>query len=153
VLVEPLLHFSVPFASLKAVGLDWRMVVFGSAVALAPDLDVLFRFPRYLGHSAAIVGFVLLAAALLTFLVPEQKRKTAQLVVAVTAFAVTTRLLLDLFSGFTPLFWPLLNNSYAISSTVNLRISNVPAFGLDASSGSACRFRTFRHIRRTDGDG
>ena len=45
-MVEPLLHFVVPFVSLRAVGLDLRKATFDSLITLTPDLDVVFNTHR-----------------------------------------------------------------------------------------------------------
>ena len=38
-IVEPLLHFAVPFVSLRTVGVDLRKATFASLIALTPDLE------------------------------------------------------------------------------------------------------------------
>ena len=58
-LVEPLLHFVVPFVSLRAVGFDLRKAAFASLIALTPDLDVLFNSHRSPTHSLIVVGLVI----------------------------------------------------------------------------------------------
>ena len=102
-MVEPLLHFVVPFVSLRAVGVDLRKATFASLIALTPDLDVAFNSHRSPTHSAVVLGFVLV-----TFLVLTWKRKTARPLVLLAAFGVFSHLLLDLFQTSTPLFWPIL---------------------------------------------
>jgi len=103
-MVEPLLHFVVPFVSLRAVGVDLRKTTFASLIALTPDLDVVFNTHRSPTHSVVVVGLVLLA-----FLVLTWKRKTARPLVLLAAFGVFSHLLLDLFQTSTPLFWPLMS--------------------------------------------
>ena len=63
-MVEPLLHFVVPFVSLRAVGVDLRKATFASLIALTPDLDVAFNTHRSPTHSAVVLGLVLLASSL-----------------------------------------------------------------------------------------
>jgi hypothetical protein len=69
-LVKPLLHFVIPFASLRAVGTDLRKAVLPSLIALTPDLDVYFHIHGSENHSIIILaaiavplprGFVLFA--------------------------------------------------------------------------------------------
>jgi len=103
-MVEPLLHFVVPFVSLRAVGVDLHKATFASLIALTPDLDVVFNSHRSPTHSAVVLGFVLV-----TFLVLTWKRKTARPLVLLAAFGVFSHLLLDLFQTSTPLFWPLMS--------------------------------------------
>jgi len=108
-MVEPLLHFVVPFVSLRAVGVDLRKAMFASVVALTPDLDVAFNTHRSPTHSVVVLGLVLLAFLLLTW-----KRKTARPLVLLAAFGVFSHLLLDLFQTSTPLFWPLVSQSVSL---------------------------------------
>jgi hypothetical protein len=101
-MVEPLLHFVVPFVSLRAVGFDLRKATFASLISLTPDLDVLFNNHRSPTHSVIVLGL-----AMLTFLALTWKRKTARSLVLLAAFGVFSHILLDLFQTSTPLFWPL----------------------------------------------
>ena len=105
-MVEPLLHFVVPFMSLRAVGLDLRKATLASFIALTPDLDVLFNIHRSPTHSAILLSLVLFA-----FLACTWKRKTTRSLVFLAAFGIFSHLLLDFFSAPMPLFWPLLNRS------------------------------------------
>jgi len=108
-MVEPLLHFVVPFVSLRAVGVDLGKATFASFIALTPDLDVVFNSHRSPTHSAVVLGLVLLA-----FLVLTWKRKTARPLVLLAAFGVFSHLLLDLFQTSTLLFWPILRQSVSL---------------------------------------
>ena len=108
-MVEPLLHFVVPFVSLRAVGVDLRKATFASLIALTPDLDVVFNSHRSPTHSAVVLGLVLL-----TFLALTWKRKTARPLVLLAAFGVFSHLLLDLFQTSTPLFWPLMSQPISL---------------------------------------
>lgn len=108
-MVEPLLHFVVPFVSLRAVGLDLRKATFASLIALTPDLDVVFNTHRSPTHSVVVLGLVVLA-----FLAFTWKRKTARSLVLLAAFGVFSHLLLDLFQTSTPLFWPLMSQPVSL---------------------------------------
>lgn len=125
-MVEPLLHFVVPFASLRAIGLDWRRAALASAIALTPDLDVIFLVHRSLSHSAVLPAAVVLALMAFTFLIPADKRNAARMVILLGAFGVSTHLLLDLLTYYTPILWPLLNNSFFISIDLQLRMGSLP---------------------------
>jgi len=118
-MVEPLLHFAVPFASLKAIGVDLRKAVFASLVALIPDLDVLLHLHRSQSHSV----IVLLGIALPLWLV-TRKRKRLNMLVLLGTFGVLTHLIFDLFQAATPLFWPLVQESFFISTMLNLGIGS-----------------------------
>lgn len=121
-LVEPLLHFVVPFASLRAVGVDLRKATLASLIALAPDLDVFFHVHRSQSHSIIILGAIVLPLLVLT-----RNRKEARTFVLLGTFGVLTHLVLDLFQAPTPLLWPLLNESLMVSAQLNLQIGIAPA--------------------------
>jgi membrane-bound metal-dependent hydrolase YbcI (DUF457 family) len=121
-LVEPLLHFAVPFASLRAFGLDLRKVLFASLVALTPDIDVLFQVHRSQTHS-----FVLLALVTLPLLLLTWKRKSLRSLVLLGAFGVSTHIVLDLFQASTPVLWPVVNESFWITVTQYLHMGSAAA--------------------------
>ena len=121
-LVEPLLHFVVPFASLSAFRIDLRKAALASLIALAPDLDVFFRIHRSQSHSIIILG-----AIALPLLVFTRNRKEVRTFVLLGTFGVLTHLVLDLFQAPTPLLWPLLNESLMVSVQLNLQIGIAPA--------------------------
>lgn len=120
-MVEPLLHFAVPFASLRAVGVDIRKVLLASLVALTPDLDVLFQVHRSQSHS-----IVVLAVIVLPLLVLTRNRRTLRTLLLLCTFGLLMHLMLDMFQASTPLFWPLLNQSFYISTRLDLHIGSAP---------------------------
>jgi hypothetical protein len=117
--VEPLLHFVVPFVSLRAVGVDLRRAIFASFVALTPDLDVLFQVHRSQTHSLIVVGVVAVVLLVLTW-----NRKMLRSLVSLGTFGVLTHIVLDLFQTSTPVFWPLLTQSFWISATLDFHRAN-----------------------------
>jgi len=121
-MVEPLLHFAVPFASLRAFGLDLRRVLFASLIALTPDIDVLLQVHRSQTHS-----FVILALVTLPLLALTWNRKSLRWLVLLGAFGVSTHLVLDLVQSSTPVLWPLLNESIWISFTQYLHMGSATA--------------------------
>jgi len=50
-LVEPLLHFAVPFAVFTALGVKPKRAFLLSLFALLPDLDILINIHRFCSHS------------------------------------------------------------------------------------------------------
>lgn len=119
-MVESILHFAVPFVSLRAVGLDWRKTLFACLVALTPDLDVFFHVHRSQSHS-----LVVLAAVAIPLLIATHNRRTARTLVLAGAFGVLTHLVLDFFqlaldSTDTPSLWPFLSQPQWISTALNL---------------------------------
>lgn len=120
-LPEPLIHFAVPFASLRAFGVDLRMAVLVSLVAVVPDLDVLFNVHRSQTHSV-----IMLAVVALPLLVLIRNHKEARTFVLLGAFGVLTHLVLDLFQAPTPFLWPLLNQSLLVSVRLDFHIGSIP---------------------------
>ena len=125
-MVEALLHFAVPFASLRAIGLDWRKAPVASLIALTPDLDVLFHVHRSLTHSAIVLALLGLGLMAATFLIPAGKRRAARSMILLGVVGVVTHLALDLFGYYIPILWPLLNDSFWISTDLHLHIESSP---------------------------
>jgi membrane-bound metal-dependent hydrolase YbcI (DUF457 family) len=125
-MVEPLLHFAVPFASLQAAGLDWRKAAVASVIALTPDLDVLFGVHRSLSHSVIVLGDAILALIALTFLLPKNKRNAVRSVILLGAVGVATHLFLDIFDTYIPILWPLLNDSFWVSTDFHIHLGSLP---------------------------
>jgi membrane-bound metal-dependent hydrolase YbcI (DUF457 family) len=118
-MVEPLLHFAVSFASLRAFGLDLRKVLFASLIALTPDIDVLFQVHRSQTHSLVLLAFVTLPLLILTW-----NRRSVRSLVLLGAFGVSTHIILDLFQSSTPVLWPLVNESFWIPFTQYLHMGS-----------------------------
>lgn len=126
-MVELLLHFTVPFAAFSSSGMNWRRVLFLSLIALAPDLDVLFHVHRSLSHSVLV-----LAVIVLPILALARKHPTATRLTLLGAAGVLTHLALDLFQSYTPLLWPVANQSIWISTNLDVHIGSLPFFILSA---------------------
>ena len=120
-MVEPLLHFAVPFASLRAFRIDLRKAALASLIALAPDLDVFFHVHRSQSHS-----IIILAAIVIPLLFLTRNRKEAREIVLLGTFGLITHLVLDLFQSPMPLLWPLINESWMVSAQLDLRIGGAP---------------------------
>ena len=128
-MVEPLLHFAIPFVSLRAFGLGFRKVLFVSLIALTPDLDVLFQVHRSQSHSFVVLALVVLPLLMLTW-----NRKSLRSLVLLGAFGLFAHLVLDLFQTFTPALWPILSES-----------------DLDPCHGRLPRRQRTAHHRRSNG--
>jgi hypothetical protein len=118
----------VPFASLRAVGIDLRKAALASLIALAPDLDVFFHVHRSESHS-----IIILAAIVIPLLFLTRNRKEARAIVLLGTFGLITHLVLDLFQSPTPLLWPLINESLMVSANLNLQIGT--ALAVTGSTG------------------
>jgi hypothetical protein len=65
--MEPLIHFIVPFIVLTLVGVDVKKAFPISLLALLPDFDAFFLVHRSLSHSIMVVLAVAVPIALLTY--------------------------------------------------------------------------------------
>ncbi len=126
-LPEPLLHFAVPFASFSALRLNWREVLFGSIIAMTPDLDVLFHVHRSVSHSAITLALIVIPILLLSRKYPTLRRFTL-----IAGAGITTHLIMDLFTNYTPLLYPLVNQSFWISISLGVQMRSFPIFTLTA---------------------
>lgn len=70
---------------------------------------MLFNNHRSPTHSLIVLGIVMVALLALTW-----KRKTARSLVLLATYGVFSHILLDLFQTSTPLFWPLLSQSFQL---------------------------------------
>ncbi len=126
-MAEPLLHFAVPFAIFRAFGINRRQAFLLSLFALLPDIDILFQVHRSFTHS--IIFVMAIAVPLILFF----KRRGRGLFALLATIAVATHLFLDLFCGFTPILWPLLNEQIALTANFTVNFSSSPTFNLDLS--------------------
>ena len=124
-LAEPLIHFAVPFAVFTALGVKPKRALLLSLLALTPDLDVLFHVHRSVTHS--LIPLLLVAAPLLAL---TWRRKPYRNLVILAFMAVSSHLLLDL-SGYTPILYPLLQDSFRIAFSCNMHYGSFPALSFN----------------------
>lgn len=120
--MEPLIHFVVPFIALMLVGASFRKAMLVSLLALLPDLDVLLLVHRFISHSIVVV---LSAATPLLLLVYKFKPRLYSYVF-LALLALTSHLLLDVFTGCTPILWPLYSYSICIQVELFAHIGSSP---------------------------
>jgi len=99
---ELALHFAVPFA-LAAPGLGVRRATAVSLISLLPDLDVFFHVHRSPSHSVIIL---LVASLVGVGLVGRLKPRFLGLASA-GCLALLSHPLMDVFSTYTPILYPL----------------------------------------------
>ena len=97
-----LAHFASS-ALVARVRVDTRVVLLVGLVGLIPDVDALLRIHRWITHSLALVA---LFATPLVILVYWRGRRCFGLALA-TSLIYTLHLLLDVFTGPTPILYPL----------------------------------------------
>jgi len=114
---ELALHFAVPFA-LTAPVLGIRRAIAVSLISLLPDLDVFLHVHRSPSHSIILLLVVCLAAA---GLVRRLKPKYLGLV-SVGCLALLSHPIMDLFSTYTPILYPLVLESFYLDFEGRLMI-------------------------------
>ena len=103
---ELALHFAVPFA-LAAPILGVRRAIVVSLISLLPDLDVFFHIHRSPSHSVVLLLIPCLAVVALVI---QLKPKLLGLTLA-GSLALLSHPIMDVFSTFTPIFYPLMLES------------------------------------------
>jgi membrane-bound metal-dependent hydrolase YbcI (DUF457 family) len=122
--VEPLLHVWIPFAVALIVGIRWKKALLLSLIALTPDFDMIFHMHRILFHSVVVLGLIMVIVSILLW-------KTKLFHVRDICLAViflASHLVLDLFSGYSALFWPF--SEFAYGFTVRIAMSFGSPFNL-----------------------
>ena len=98
-----LIHFAIPFAAFSYFRRP-REAFVASLIALLPDIDaLLIRVHRSTTHSLVVV----LAACGISLLTIRSLRPRLLGFGLLATFALVSHLLLDLFTTYTPIFWPL----------------------------------------------
>ena len=104
------MHFSVVFA-LTAPVLGLRRAIVLSLISLVSDLDALFRVHRSVSHSAVL----LLVASFVAFGLVRKLKPTLSSMVCVGCLALLCHPVMDTFSTYTPILYPLIAESVYIS--------------------------------------
>jgi membrane-bound metal-dependent hydrolase YbcI (DUF457 family) len=118
--MEPLIHFIVPFIALTLVGVNVKKAFPISLLALLPDFDALFLIHRSLSHSIIVV----LAAAMPIVLLTYKFKPRLLNYIILASLAVASHSILDLFAGYTPILWPLSSYSLWIKTELEVHIGS-----------------------------
>ena len=118
---EPLIHFIVPFSVLVMCGICVKKSAFFASFAILPDLDVLFHVHRSFSHS---MFFILLFCAPVIIITATRHSKRVY-DAAIVTLVILSHPFMDLFTYFTPIFWPLYNNSIYIIAEMMTNMDNV----------------------------
>lgn len=106
---EVLLHFTIPFIILVPIIGTKRALIF-SLLALTPDIDALFYIHRSITHSIPFLITLTLPPMLVFYKLGGNLWKE----ILILTLAILIHPILDLFQGYTPLFYPLINESIYI---------------------------------------
>jgi hypothetical protein len=118
---EPLIHFIVPFSVLVMCGIGIKKSALFASLALLPDLDVLFHVHRSFSHS--VVFILILGAAAIAISTAKHSKWVSDTLIA--TLVILSHLFMDLFTYFTPLFWPLYSKSIFIVIELMTNMDNV----------------------------
>ncbi|MEM2533913.1 MAG: metal-dependent hydrolase [Candidatus Nezhaarchaeales archaeon] len=126
--LEPLIHFVAPFVVLALFGVKLRKALPISLLALLPDLDALFLLHRSLSHSIVIALAVMMPLLLLTYRFKPRLLGYALLAL----FTVASHMVLDLFSGYTPILWPFCDHSVRVQAWLTVHVGSSLSLALSA---------------------
>jgi membrane-bound metal-dependent hydrolase YbcI (DUF457 family) len=118
---EPLIHFIVPFSVLIMCGIRVKKSAFFASLAILPDLDVLFHIHRSFSHS---IFFILLFCAP-AIIIATVKHSNMLYAVLIATLVILSHPFMDLFTYFTPIFWPLYDYSIYIIVELMTNMNNV----------------------------
>lgn len=119
-LSEPLLHFAIPFAAFSYFRKP-REAFAASLIALLPDVDALFGVHRSMTHSLVVV---LASCGIMLVLMKAVRPKLVRFGVFAT-LGLLSHLLLDVFTTYTPILWPLVNFSLFVSVDGGVHMSEI----------------------------
>jgi membrane-bound metal-dependent hydrolase YbcI (DUF457 family) len=141
---EPLLHFIIPLFLLIMLGFNLKKSIIISSLAIIPDLDVIFHVHRSISHSIIFI----LALTIPTFLILNYLNigKKSEMMTAI--LVILSHPFMDLFTGYTPIFWPLFDKSIYIFTQLTTNMNNV----LDLNLIFKVNFDKIMFLRTTDGD-
>ncbi len=117
---EPLIHYVIPLFLLTIYGLSLRKAVLISSLAILPDLDVLFHIHRSFSHS---IFFILLF--FIPIIIISKKYKQYYIESLIALMVTLSHLFMDVFTYYTPLFWPIYNNSLYIIAELTTNMNDV----------------------------
>ena len=118
---EPLIHFIVPFSVLVMCGVGVKKSAFFASFAILPDLDVLFHVHRSFSHSIFFILLLCAPAIIITAVRHSSRINDA----VIATLVILSHPFMDLFTYFTPIFWPLYNNSIYIIAEMMTNMNNV----------------------------
>jgi hypothetical protein len=118
--VEPFLHVWIPFIVALILGMRWKKALLLSLIALTPDFDIIFHMHRILFHSVFVLGLMTVIASILLW-----KAKLVHLKdICLGVVFLASHLVLDLFSGYSALFWPFSEFAYGVTVRISMSFSS-----------------------------
>ena len=117
-LPDLLTHYAVSYL-IASRSLKPKRALLVALVGLLPDIDALFRIHRWATHSLVLTALVVAIAVLSV----SATRREYLGHVALLSALYTLHIVMDVFTGPTPILWPLSSKEYAVSIGVNGLIS------------------------------
>jgi len=120
-----------------------RYVILAGVGGLFPDLDVLFHIHRSFSHTLVIPVVLALAGLLLS------RHRRGRYGLLAFSFGWLLHVLLDLFTGYTPLLWPIWTEDVQLVFRGDILVSEhitptIQAHVLTSPSAAETPFATFR---------
>ncbi|MFQ6130189.1 MAG: metal-dependent hydrolase [Candidatus Hadarchaeaceae archaeon] len=118
----PALHFAIPFSVALACGVSLKKSFLFGFIAMLPDFDIIFGVHRSAIHSILVLLLALVIALYFKFMRSKGN-------FGLTSLALLSHPILDLFDGFTPILWPLLNSSLHLKvslASLNIELLSSP---------------------------
>jgi membrane-bound metal-dependent hydrolase YbcI (DUF457 family) len=103
------------------LGFNLKKSILISSLAIIPDLDVIFHVHRSISHS--IIFILVLTIPIILILNYLNIGKKSEMTMAV--LVILSHPFLDMFGGYTPILWPLLDKSIYIFTELNTNMANV----------------------------
>ena len=116
--MEPLLHVAVPFTALVLLGIKPRAALPLALLGALPDLDALFLIHRSISHSAIILTLAWAPVLAATWL----HRPTYKGYAVMGLLVLLSHPAIDMMGGYTPILWPLLDDSIRLNLSLNGRV-------------------------------
>lgn len=118
--MELLIHFILPFTALTLLDVEFQKALPISFLAVLPDLDIFFLVHRSISHSLIAILSVTVPSLFLVYKFKPSLRRYALL----GSVSVASHLVLDLFTGYTPILWPFLGCSVWIQVGLLAHVGN-----------------------------
>ena len=121
IIPEVLIHFIIPLFILIILGFSLKKSILISSLAIVPDLDVIFHVHRSMSHSVIfILALTIPIVLVLNYLKIGKKSE-----MAVAILVILSHPFMDIFTGYTPILWPLFDKSVYIFIQLTTNMNNI----------------------------
>jgi len=105
-------------------GTRLKYALFIALIGLLPDVDVIFKIHRWFTHSLIVV--ITFAIPLLIIIYLKIGKVLKYFVYSLIIYSI--HIILDVFTASTPIFWPLIPESFYVEVSVNAKVSETLTF-------------------------